>query len=139
MATCRIGNMRLNKHKLPLEGNVPDVVVDYDPNPLLDYVMRHLGVENDLQLSRHIGISPPVISKVRHGKIPLGSALLVRLHETSGVPTRVLRALTGDLSPLYIPFRFIAPKGLKPPSRRRFDVVPEDIESSSAERSGTGR
>ena len=39
---------------------------------------------------------PPVISKIRHHRLPVGASLLIRMHEISGMSIRDLRDLLGD-------------------------------------------
>lgn len=68
----------------------------YDPNRMLDAVMDLLKVRTDAALSRMLDVSPPIISKIRHGRLAVGAAILVRLHEETGLPVRELRDLMGD-------------------------------------------
>lgn len=71
-------------------------VSDYDPNTLLDQLLAHLSLKNDAALARILEVAPPVISKIRHGKLPVGASLLVRMHEVSEISIRDLRSLMGD-------------------------------------------
>jgi transcriptional regulator with XRE-family HTH domain len=73
----------------------------YDPNPLLAAVSEHLNVKNDLQLARMLGISPPIISKIRHRKMVVGPSLLIRMHEITNLSIKELRALMGDHRPIF--------------------------------------
>ena len=68
----------------------------YNPNHLLDAVIKHVGLKNDAALSRMLEVAPPVISKVRHGHLPVGATLLLRMHEISDLSIRELRSLMGD-------------------------------------------
>ncbi len=68
----------------------------YNPNHLLDAVIKHVGLKNDAALSRILEVAPPVISKVRHGHLPVGATLLLRMHEISDLSIRELRSLMGD-------------------------------------------
>lgn len=68
----------------------------YDPNRLLDTVRSKLNLKNDAALCRALEVSAPVISKVRHRRLPLGAALLIRLHEVSNISVRELRNMMGD-------------------------------------------
>lgn len=70
--------------------------LDYDPNHLLDTVRQLLNLKNDAALSRHLDVSPPVISKVRHFKLPITAGLLIRLHEVTEWSVKDLRTLMGD-------------------------------------------
>ncbi|MES2831804.1 MAG: hypothetical protein V4695_07415 [Pseudomonadota bacterium] len=70
--------------------------LDYDPNKLLDTLISKLQLKNDAALSRKLEIAPPVISKIRHRRLPVGASLLVRMHEVSELGIRELRDLMGD-------------------------------------------
>lgn len=71
-------------------------LTSYNPNRLLDEMHARLNVKNDAALSRKLGVQPPVISKVRHLRSPLSSALLIRMHELSGIPVRDMQSIMGD-------------------------------------------
>ena len=68
----------------------------YDPNRLLDTVLERMKLKNDAALSRALEVGPPVISKIRHKRLPIGASLLIRLHEVSDISIRELRDLMGD-------------------------------------------
>ena len=68
----------------------------YDPNHLLDTLIKKLGIKNDAALSRALEVAPPVISKIRHNRLPVGASLLIRMHEVSEISIRELRQLMGD-------------------------------------------
>jgi transcriptional regulator with XRE-family HTH domain len=68
----------------------------FDPNYLLDALHDILRVKTDAALSRRLGISQMMISKIRHRYRPIGASLLIRMHEESDLPIAELRALMGD-------------------------------------------
>src|SRR6266404_3843206 len=68
----------------------------YDPNRLLDTLIEKLHLKNDAALSRALEVAPPVISKIRHNRLPVGASLLIRMHEVSDMCIRDLRYLMGD-------------------------------------------
>jgi hypothetical protein len=68
----------------------------YDPNHLLDVLIEKLSLKNDAALSRALEVAPPVISKIRHRRLPVGASLLIRMHEVSEMSVRDLRDLMGD-------------------------------------------
>jgi hypothetical protein len=68
----------------------------YDPNRLLDHLLERLHLKNDAALSRLLEVEAPTISKIRHFKLRVGAALLLRIHEVSGLDIEELRALMGD-------------------------------------------
>lgn len=73
----------------------PDQIA-YDPNHLLDSLIEKLHLKNDAALSRALEVAPPVISKIRHRRLPVGASLLIRMHEVSDLTIRELRVLMGD-------------------------------------------
>lgn len=70
--------------------------MQYDPNKLLDNVIQRLNLKNDASLSRLLEVAPPVISKIRHNRLPVGASLLVRIHEVTGLSIKELREILGD-------------------------------------------
>jgi hypothetical protein len=70
--------------------------VAYDPNHLLDSLIEKLHLKNDAALSRALEVAPPVISKIRHRRLPVGASLLIRMHEVSDLSIKELRILMGD-------------------------------------------
>ena len=68
----------------------------YDPNRLLDTLLEKMNLKNDAALSRMLEVAPPVISKIRHRRLPIGASLLIRMHETTNMSIRELRDLMGD-------------------------------------------
>jgi hypothetical protein len=59
---------------------------------LLDAVAAKLGLKSDAALSRVLEIAPPVISKLRHGALPVRASVLLRMHEESGISIRELKS-----------------------------------------------
>lgn len=68
----------------------------YNPNNLLDALIIRLDVKNDAALARVLEVAPPILSKIRHRRIPVAASLLIRMHEITGLPIRALRDLMGD-------------------------------------------
>lgn len=66
---------------------------------LLDAVMAKLGLKNDAALSRALEVAPPVISKIRHGRLPVGATLLIRMHEVTDIAIRELKAIATPTAP----------------------------------------
>jgi hypothetical protein len=50
----------------------------------------------DAALSRALEVAHPVLSKIRHYRLPVGASMLIRMHEASGLSIRELRDLMGD-------------------------------------------
>ena len=66
---------------------------------LLDAVMTKLGLKNDAALARTLEVAPPVISKIRHGRLPVGATLLIRMHEVTDIAIRELKAIATPTTP----------------------------------------
>jgi len=67
-----------------------------NPNALLDHLIKQLDLKNDAALARALDVASPVISKVRHGRLPVGATMLISMHEVSGISIKDLRDLMGD-------------------------------------------
>ncbi len=68
----------------------------YDPDQLLASLIGRLNLKNDAALSRALEVSPPVISTIRHRRLPVKASLLIRMHEVSTLSIAELRSLMGD-------------------------------------------
>jgi transcriptional regulator with XRE-family HTH domain len=60
-------------------------------SPLIDYLLNCLKLKTDAQLARAIGIPHPIVSRLRHGKIPVSAGILLKLHDTTGLTVDELR------------------------------------------------
>jgi len=69
---------------------------EYNPNHLLGALLQKMNLKNDAALSRALEVAPPVISKIRHRRLPVGASLLIRMHEVCGLSIGDLRELLGD-------------------------------------------
>jgi len=70
--------------------------VKYDPDNLLASIIGKLRLKNDAALSRALEVAPPIISKIRHRRLPVGASLLIRMHEVTDLSIKELRELMGD-------------------------------------------
>lgn len=68
----------------------------YEPNKLLDDLKDILGSKNDAALSRTLEIAPPVLSKIRHHRLPVSAALLIRMHDITELSVSDLQGMMGD-------------------------------------------
>jgi plasmid maintenance system antidote protein VapI len=59
-------------------------------------MLEKLKLKNDAALSRALEVAPPVISKIRHRRLPVGASMLIRMHEVSNLSVAELRNLLGD-------------------------------------------
>ena len=69
---------------------------DFNPDNLLNTLIKQLQLKNDAALSRTLEVTPPIISNIRHRRFPVNAPLLIRMHEVSGMSIRVLQDLMGD-------------------------------------------
>jgi hypothetical protein len=60
-------------------------------NALLDLLINTMTLKNDAGLARVLEVAPPVISKIRHGRLPVGATLLIGAHEESGLPIKEMK------------------------------------------------
>jgi hypothetical protein len=93
--TTQVGNIMDNNETNKRGTRLADQV-NYDPNNLLDALIEKLNLKNDAALSRALEVAPPVISKIRHRRLPVGASLLIRMHEVSDLSIKDLRILMGD-------------------------------------------
>ncbi|CAN5223106.1 hypothetical protein BH11PSE11_BH11PSE11_24410 [soil metagenome] len=69
---------------------------NYDPDNLLDALRKNLGAKNDAALSSALAVAPPIISKIRHHRLPVSGSILIRMHEVTNLSISELRNLMGD-------------------------------------------
>lgn len=62
-------------------------------NAFLDLLLATMTLKNDAGLSRVLEVAPPVISKIRHGRLPVGATLLISAHEESGLSIKEMKAI----------------------------------------------
>jgi transcriptional regulator with XRE-family HTH domain len=77
----------------------------YNPNRLLDALLRHQNLKSDAELARALEVTPSVISKIRHSRTRISASLLLDIHEMTDLSIRELRNLMGDTRNKYFPFR----------------------------------
>jgi hypothetical protein len=68
----------------------------YNPNHLLDTLIKRMGLKNDGALSAKLRVAKSVIINIRHGRLPIGASMLMWMHEATGISIGELRALMGD-------------------------------------------
>jgi plasmid maintenance system antidote protein VapI len=59
-------------------------------------MLQRLHLKNDAALCRALEVAPPIISKIRHRRLPVGASMLIRMHEVSDLSVAELRDLLGD-------------------------------------------
>jgi hypothetical protein len=68
---------------------------DYNPSAMIDSLIAIMNLANDAKLARTLRVSPPLISKVRHRHVSIGAALLIRMHDVTGIEIKRLRKMAG--------------------------------------------
>lgn len=69
---------------------------NYDPNGFIGWLIQDVfKVRNDAELSRKLEVAPPVISKIRMKRMPVGPTFLIRVHDLTGMPINDLRRQMG--------------------------------------------
>lgn len=67
----------------------------YNPNALVDGLIRAMAVKNDAELARMLRIGQPILSKVRSLRAPVTAGLLLRMHTVTKVPVSHLCSMMG--------------------------------------------
>lgn len=60
---------------------------------LFDEIMNKFSLKNDAALAEMLYVRAPVISKIRHGKMPVGASLIIKAHEATGWSIQTLKGL----------------------------------------------
>lgn len=60
-------------------------------NAFVDFLLERLALKNDAALCRELKVAPPIISKVRNGRMNVTPYLLLRVHEVTGLSVAELR------------------------------------------------
>lgn len=58
---------------------------------MLDKAINMLHLKNDAALSRVLEVAPPVVSKIRGGKLAIAATIIIKLHETTGLSVRQIK------------------------------------------------
>lgn len=79
--------------------------IRYNPAKFLDGLIARLGVRSSSALARMVGLSPSVISKVRHQRLAISGEILLQIHDATDIPIRELRRMMGDTRKYFSPFK----------------------------------
>jgi hypothetical protein len=69
--------------------------LSFDQNRLLDHLLNTMKLKNDAALSRVLSVAPPVISKIRHHRLPVGPAIKIRILEKFDLTVHQVNHLIG--------------------------------------------
>ncbi|MFZ6744425.1 hypothetical protein ACO0LC_14465 [Undibacterium sp. JH2W] len=68
-------------------------------NILLDCVIQSASLKNDAGLARLLVVAPPVISKIRHGRLAVGPTLAIAINEVTDISiTDITVILAGQVA-----------------------------------------
>jgi plasmid maintenance system antidote protein VapI len=62
-------------------------------NALIDYLLERFNLGTDAALARMMELQPPVISKMRHGKMSLTPSFILRVHDTFDIPIKEIKKI----------------------------------------------
>jgi transcriptional regulator with XRE-family HTH domain len=74
----------------------------YRPDALLRALARKLKAMTDADIAAALSVAPPVISKIRSKKLPIGPSMLIRMHDITGFEIGNMRELMGLPRRMYI-------------------------------------
>lgn len=60
---------------------------------LLDALKEKYDLKNDAAIAKALEVAPPVISRIRNGKAKVSADIMIRVHETFGMPIADIKAL----------------------------------------------
>lgn len=66
----------------------------YDPpHALLDNVKAALNLKTNAALADALEVAPPHVSRLRHGRLPVGPTILIKVHELTGWSFTAMREM----------------------------------------------
>ena len=65
---------------------------------LFDILIVKFGIRNDAHLARTLEVAPPVISKLRSGRIPFGPTMTLKVHDSFDIPVRDIKMMLEQTS-----------------------------------------
>lgn len=60
---------------------------------LLDYIQQTYGIKTDRELAAKIGLSTPVVSRIRNGKCGVSGDVMIKIHEVFDMPIKQIKEL----------------------------------------------
>lgn len=63
---------------------------------LLEHIKETQGIKNDRQLAIAIGVGHPAISRIATGKQKVSAEIILRIHETFGIPVKEIREMVSE-------------------------------------------
>lgn len=66
---------------------------------LLDYLQQTYGIKTDRELAAKIGLSTPVVSRIRNGKCGVSGDVMIKIHEVFDMPIKQIKELCLNQEP----------------------------------------
>lgn len=60
---------------------------------LLDYLQQTYGIKTDRELAAKIGLSTPVVSRIRNEKCNVSGDVMIKIHEVFNMPIKQIKEL----------------------------------------------
>lgn len=68
----------------------------YDPEHFVDSILDRLGLGTDTALAQALQVTPSLIDDIRCMRMPVDAAMLIWIHELTGIDIGGLRNILGD-------------------------------------------
>lgn len=85
-------NQRLSTREVPVEYTFSPS----NPPGWIDRLREMKQLRSDAQLCRVLQVPPPMISKIRTGRISVSAGLMIRIHEVFQLPISELRKMMAE-------------------------------------------
>lgn len=60
---------------------------------ILDVLKEKYDLKNDAAIAKALDIAPPIVSRIRNGKSNVSADIILKIHETFGMPVADIKAL----------------------------------------------
>jgi plasmid maintenance system antidote protein VapI len=60
---------------------------------ILDVLKEKYDLKNDAAIAKALDIAPPIVSRIRNGKSNVSAEIILKIHETFGMPVADIKAL----------------------------------------------
>lgn len=66
------------------------------PHALFDAIIFNFSLKNDSALARALGLTPPVVSKIRSRTRPLCPSVMLKIHDATGWSIKEIKTLIAE-------------------------------------------
>ena len=60
---------------------------------VFDTIITRHALKNDRALAKFLALAPSAVSKIRNGHMAVSAEVILRMHETTGIPVAEIRTL----------------------------------------------